>query len=158
MKKVNLWNKLFHAKKLQEEKAKYEKYKLMLNTDFLERLKKCKTLEDLLATHRSMWKAGFRNENLGPCSCGMFRTDSIENLVPSEVYLGGFWGLVTQNIPFWNKYKEETMAGNGFGMDEDTKIYDLLMNQYKSLLCSNLQSIRNEMTEFVDEYSQKIIS
>lgn len=154
MKKNNWWNRIFHKQQVTEELEKYRSYKGMkeLFTELYNSLKECKTLEEMLSIHKRLWNVGYRNDNLGPCSYGMFRTKDIRTMTPDEVYLGNIYGLSTKNIPFWEEYKDETMAGNGFGIDESILMYDLIMNQYRRLLLSNLLSIKNQVINYIDEY------
>jgi hypothetical protein len=115
--KNSTWNRLFHSKELKantERKQKLQKL-IELAPGFIDRIGYVTYREDdidsarvtgvtsllgLLSLHKEVWAAGFQNENLGPDSCGMFRTESIPNMKPEEVYLGNIWGLWTKNIPF----------------------------------------------------------
>lgn len=153
--KNNFLNKIFRRKKLQEFLKKCEEAKQIVNsyTELEQKVKNALTLGGLLAIHKEAWELGFRNANLGPCKWGMFRTEDISTMTPDEVYIGGIYGLVTQNIPFWEKYKDENMSCNGFGIDEDTKIYDLLMDRYKGILSSNFKAIKERAVEFLVEQS-----
>ena len=62
-------------------------------------------------------------------------------MTPDEVYLGGIWGLLTKPIPFWEEHKDEPYGCNGFGIDENISLYAMIVNQYKSLLLSNIKVI-----------------
>lgn len=42
-------------------------------------------------------------------------------MTPEEVFLGDIWGLWTHPITFWETRKDSTMAGNEFGISDDTK-------------------------------------
>lgn len=44
------------------------------------------------------------------------------------------------------------MSGNGFGIDPNIKCYSLIMDQYKSLLRSNIQSIVRKSSDYIKEY------
>lgn len=153
--KNNLWNKIFRRKKLQEFLKKCEESRQIIGfyTELEQKVKNALILSDLLTVHKEAWKLGFRNVNLGPCKWGMFRTEDILTMTPSEVYIGGIYGLVTQNIPFWEKHKDEDMSCNGFGIDENTKIYDLLMDRYRGILSSNFKAIKERAVEFLVEQS-----
>ena len=145
MKKVrnNLWNKIFHSKALKE----YQEWKKIAgsimgwNKQLNEDLKRAKTLQDLIDIHKHAWDIGYQNSNLGPCAWGMFRCNSIPELTLNTLYLGGIWGLWTNTGKFWERQKDETMAGNGFGIDPEKKIYDLIMQQYRQHLRSNINAI-----------------
>ena len=148
MKKIKdtLWNRVFHNKALKEWKIEKKRLEKVLGwyNDIIQELNESKTLEDLLEVHKRAWKIGFRNDNIAPLEWGMFRAKDILQMEPSEVYLGGIWGLCTKNIPFWNEHCNETMAGNGFGIDDDKFIYELIMQQYRNHLRSNFSAIRNQ--------------
>jgi hypothetical protein len=145
MKKVknNLWNRLFHSKALKE----YQEWKKIAdsiigwNKQLNEDLKRAQTLQDLINIHKHAWDIGYQNSNLGPCDWGMFRCESISALTLDNLYLGGIWGLLTQTGTFWEEHRNETMVGNGFGIDPNKKIYDLIMQQYRHLLRSNINYI-----------------
>ena len=155
MKKRNLWNRIFHSEELKKEHEEYEKAKSLVGfgSETLQFIEGAKDLDELLKAHKIAWSRGYRNENLGPCSYGIFRTHTdIESMTADEVYLGDIWGLWTHNIPFWNDHKEETMSGNGFEIPEDTLCYDLIMRQYRNLLRKNIQNIINESREYIRNY------
>lgn len=102
-----------------------------------------KTLQNLIDIHKHAWEIGYRNPNIAPCAWGMFRCNSISELTLDTLYLGDIWGLWTNNGTFWNEHKDETMAGNGFGIDPNKKCYDLIMKQYRQHLRSNINTISN---------------
>ena len=60
------------------------------------------------------------------------------------LYLGDIWGLWSNNGRFWENNKSETMAGNGFGIDPEKKVYDLIMQQYREHLRSNINAISEQ--------------
>ena len=95
---------------------------------------------------------GFKNENTRPCKYGFFRTEDIETMRPDEVYLGDIYGLWTNNIPFWEEHRDETMAGNGFGIPGDTKCYDLILNQYRACLSSAVTYQKRKAENLVNKY------
>lgn len=158
MKKRNIFNLMFHYKELVEQKERYIKCQNLIDCsyDLQVEIDGCKTLVELLHAHKDLWNKGFQNFNLGPCSWGMFRTKSIPEMHPSEVFLGGIWGLSTRNIPFWEAYSDEDMSGNGFGLDPSTKIYDLIMNQYRRLLWLNVEDLTNQAKDYVREYEREV--
>ena len=143
--KDNVFNRIFRTKKLREFNKTLSLHRSIVGwfPQLEQDLKESKTLEDLMNVHKKAWSLGYQNANLGPLPWGMFRTKSIPEMKTSEVYLGGVWGLVTKNIPFWEENKDETMAGNGFGIDDNKKIYDLIMSQYRNHLRSNFVSMKN---------------
>ena len=78
---------------------KQERYEMC--SRFLSRLEKSGNLLELFSLHRQIWDSGLTHRNIGPCEWGMFRTEDISRMVPSEVHLGGIAGLSTLPIPEW---------------------------------------------------------
>ena len=154
MKRNNWWNRFFYSNVLEEQEEKYRKLKKMLAEypSIYDVIINAKNLVALFNIHKVAWNVGFRNKNLAPCEWGMFRTQNIETMKPEEVYIGSIWGLNTHNIPEWEKYSDEIMGPNGFGISRDTKIYDLIVEHYKTVLRSNINAIRSEALEYIDEY------
>ena len=148
MKKVrnNLWNRIFHSKALKE----YQEWKKVAesiigwNKQLNEDLQRAKSLQDLVNIHKHAWEIGYRGSNLGPCPWGMFRCESIPELSLDNLYLGDIWGLWTNTGRFWEQHRNETMAGNGYGIKEDKLVYELIMQQYRRHLRSNLNSIADQ--------------
>lgn len=68
-------------------------------------------------------------------------------MLPNEVYLGNIYGLFTQNIQFWEEHKDDKYDVNEFGISKDTLIYDLIVDQYKNILLSNIKSMLNIASE-----------
>ena len=149
--RTNLWNKLFHPKKLREYKEKRKQARRIIGwlPQMLYDLKDAKNLSELLDVHKDAWSKGFQNSNLSPCEWGMFRTKSIPEMTIDEVFLGNIFGLHTKNIRYWNQHSDATMGTSGWGHDSNTKIYDIIMNQYRSHLKSNFTAIADEATQFL---------
>ena len=147
----NIYNKIFHKKELKKYLDKKEQARKVLEfKDYVfHELKTAHTLMDLILVHKKAWKLGFQNENIGPCPYGMFRADSIESMLPEEVYLGGIYGLNTKNLNYWTDHYQETMAGNGFGIPNDTRIYDIVLEQYRGHLLSNFRAIVEGCSNFI---------
>lgn len=154
MKKNNWWNRYFHKETLEKEQRKYRKLKKLLSVypQYFDDIVNSKSLLQLVDLHKQIWKAGFRNVNLGPCEWGMFRCEDINTMDPSNVYVGNIFGLFTHSIPEWEKFRDEIMGPNGFGIPRDTKIYDLLLDHYKCVLKSNMNAIRSAALEYTSEY------
>ena len=131
--KKNLWNKLFHSKELKKEESMAFIRPLLISD-----IKNSKSLKDVFELHKKAWERGFRNENIGPCPYGMFRTSDILTMTPEQVYLGGIYGLFTLPLPKWEENKDEVYGVNGFRVDPKTTIYDIVLTQYKNHLISNL--------------------
>jgi len=115
----------------------------------LNSLSKCKTLTNILEVHKKAWRDGVRHANIGPCSYGMYRTEDIGNMSPSEVYLGGIYGLSTKNISFWESQGyDEPYGANGFGIDPEIKLLPcIIVPQYKGQLESNFKAIKSRCEE-----------
>lgn len=141
--KNNLWNRTFHSKALKE----YQEWKKVAeaimgwNKQLNEDLKRATTLQDLIDIHKHAWQIGYQSSNLAPCAWGMFRCKLIPELTLDNLYLGDIWGLWTNPGRFWEEHKDETMSGNGFGIDPNKKCYDLIMQQYRQHLRSNINAI-----------------
>ena len=146
MRKNNTWNRLFHKAEVQEnikQMSIYTKQRLE-GQKFLDAIESCKSFLNLRNIHKDAWGTGFQNENIGSCPYGIFRTLDIPSMTPDQVYLGGIWGLFTHPISFWEAHKEDKYGYNGFGIDEDTSLYEIILNQYKRLLSSNIRSMFNK--------------
>ena len=65
-------------------------------------------------------------------------------MTPDQIYLGGIWGLFTHSIPFWEEDKEDKYGCNGFGIDENLSLYEMIVDQYRKLLTSVLCSTKQE--------------
>lgn len=157
MRKNNWFNRTFHSKEVEANQAEATKQTALYarRYEVLKDIEAATTLEQLLALHQKVWSEGYQNANIGPCSYGMFRTENIETMRPEEVYLGGIWGLVTKSIPFWEARKEDDYGSNGFGIDPETKLYDIIMRQYRNHLKSNIISITADAKLLIDEYRSK---
>ena len=131
--KNNKWNRIFHKNIVKKCQVQANIYltQCLEGQNFLEAIDKAETLGQLLNFHKDAWGSGFQCENLAPCPWGIFRTKSIENMVPEEVYLGNISGLNTHAIPYWEEHKEEKY--NDF-----KTVYDIVLSQYKQLLKSNI--------------------
>ena len=143
MKKNNFWNRLFFGSKIRDNKREMSLYTKQYNEGqrIIDALNKSNNLSTLMNIHKDAWQSGFQNKNLGPSYFGIFRTSDIPTMTPDQVYLGGIWGLVTKPIPYWEEHKDESYGCNGFGIDENNSLYEMIVNQYKSLLLSNIKVI-----------------
>lgn len=149
--KNNLFNRIFKSSEIAKIKKNLHdaKARASYHDTFIESLSKCRTLEGLMQIHKSAWQYGLQNANLAPCSCGIFRTKSIETMVPQEVFLGGIWGLYTMPLSAWKK--DEKYGCNGYGIDPNTNIYDIVFKQYHDLLESNWDAIYSEALEYISD-------
>lgn len=131
--KNNKWNRIFHRNTIKSCRKKANIYltQCLEGQNFIEAIDKAETLGQLLNLHKDAWGSGFQCNNLAPCPWGIFRTKSIENMTPGEVYLGNISGLYTHAIPYWEKHKEEKY-------DDSKTVYDIVFTQYKQILLSNI--------------------
>ena len=138
-------------RRLRTEKYNYLNLRKTVAHEALQKLQSLKSSVDLMALlnlHRSLCHPLElnSNKNLGPCSWGMFRTKDISKMDPSEVMLGDIYGIWTQPLSFWLTCKD-TMAGNGWGIDEDIPIKKIIFDQYWNHLRSNLRAIEVKATQ-----------
>lgn len=154
MKKNNWFNRTLHSKEVEANQAEATKQTALYarRDEILEQIRSATTLEQLLNLHKKIWKEGYQNENIGPCCYGIFRTESIETMKPEDVYLGGIYGLITRNIPFWEARKEDEYGANGFGITPETKLYDLIVKQYRRHLVNNIHAIAEQARQMTEEY------
>lgn len=158
MRTNNLFNRIFHKKELAELKKQALIYKKQLEhgVQIIAAIHKCDSLTKLVELHKLAWANEFKNENLAPQRYGMIRSNSIEDLTPKDVFLGGIWGLNTRPIPFWEEYKGHKYGCNGFGLDPNTDLYTLILNQYKNLIVSNVQTLYIDAVKEYPNYKQYV--
>lgn len=154
MRTNNLFNKIFHKKELAELKKQALIYKKQLEygVQIIAAIHKCDSLTKLVELHKLAWANEFKNKNLAPQRYGMIRSNSIEELTPNQVFLGGIWGLNTYPIPFWEEYKGHKYGCNE--LDPNTDLYTLILNQYKGLIVSNVQSLYAKAKNEYSKYKQ----
>lgn len=152
--KDNWFNRIFHSKKVAANQAEATRLTALYarRNEILKEISHADTLEGLLRLHKKAWKQGYQNANIGPCSYGMFRTENIETMKPEEVFLGNIYGLFTKNIPFWEARKEDNYGVNGFGIKPETKLYNIIVEQYRKHLISNIRSIVMNAKDMIDKY------
>jgi len=154
--KNNSWNRFFHKKNLKETSLKMRSLKRIIEVapSFRERIgdividkvgrsttvSGATSLLELLKIHKEMWANGIRNEYLCPDQFDMFRTESIPDMTPQEVYLGDIWGLSTKPIPFWEESKNEGKTGGGFEIYDHLSVYEIILRQYKYRLRGGLNA------------------
>ena len=151
-----MWNRIFHNKEIKKNIAECNKFLTWNNQgqQFLDAIGKAISLYRVLDIHRDAWGTGFQNENIGPCAYGMFRTKDISKMTAEEVYLGDIWGLCTYNLPFWEKHKDDKYGYNGFDIDENTSLYELILNQYKNILTLNIKAMMQQAKAELHLYAQ----
>lgn len=157
MKKNNLWNRIFFKEEVRKNKEDAE-LQLTLSKNasrIINTIVKCDSLYKLMDIHKEAWIIGFQNVNLGPDKYGMFRTKSIPTMQPSELFLGGIWGLFTHAIPFWEERKSQPYGCNGFNMDPEISLYGIVLDQYKRLLISNIEDIWNKAERLLVVHKKK---
>lgn len=141
MRKNNRWNRVFHKAEVQENMKQMDIYtkQCLEGQRFLDKIESANDLVTLMNLHKDAWGTGFQNENIGPCPYGIFRTLDILTMNPDQIYLGGIYGIITKPITFWENHKEDKYGCNGFGIDKDLSLYEMVVNQYKGLLKSNIR-------------------
>ena len=146
MRKNNAWNRLFHKAEVQKNVKQMSIYtkQCLEGQRFLDKIEGPNTLITLMNIHKDAWGTGFQNENIGPCPYGVFRTLDIPSMTPDQIYLGGIWGLVTKPVSFWEERKEDKYGCNGFGIDENLNLYEMIVDQYRKLLSSNIRAMFNK--------------
>lgn len=156
--KNNVWNRIFHHKKLEVQEDKYlESQKLIgLGPETLQFIKLAQDLNELLEAHKKAWDRGYRNSNLGPCEWGIFRTKDISTMSANEVFLGNVFGLWTFNIPYWNEHSEDVMGVNSCGIPKDVKCYSFIVQQYRLLLKRNVEAIIRESKEYCTKFDKEV--
>lgn len=156
MRRNNTWNRLFHKAEVKENQKQHDIYlkQCLEGQRILDALEDCKSLITLVSIHKDAWGTGFQNENLGPCPHGYIRTTDIPTMTPDQIYLGNRWGLTTHNIPFWEEHKGEKYGANGFGLDPELDLYEMILNQYKGFLTSNIRSMFNKARVHYPEYKR----
>lgn len=138
---LTTWNKIFKFRQLASQRAR--DLELIKNAPkVIKKINNCKSLMELFECHKWLWNLGYQNENIGPCPYGMFRTNDIRTMRPSEVFLGDIYGLHTKNIPDWLPYLEEEWG-------EGISIGELLMEQYQNHLISNVNAIEQHLRKYV---------
>ncbi len=153
----NLFNSVFRKKQIREQRKKYEQVCKTLSKadEFDKALERCDSLLKMLAIHKDMWGSGFRNKNIGPDDCGMFRTKDILSMGPGEVFLGDIYGLWTFPIPEWENQKNAIYGANGFGINPGTTTYELILGQYRRHLQSNLRAIVGPEKEWLEDWNSQ---
>ena len=156
--KDNLFNRSFRKSQLEEQRTKYQKVSQEVEKadSFLRAVAKCDSLIQMVAIHKDIWGSGFRNKNIGPDEYGMFRTKDIPTMKPEEVFLGNIFGLWTFAIPEWENNRNALYGANGFGINPGTRTYDLVLNQYRNLLQSNLMAIIKPEKDWLEEYKKYV--
>lgn len=142
--KHSLWNRIFHRKALKKQRTLYWRTKALVSNylKIKEEIENSIDLLQLLAAHKKAWVYGFRNDNLGPCEFGMFRTESIPDMTSNEVYLGNINGLWTFTLREWQ---------NKRGSED----YNVIVFQYKNHLLSNVINIAQTAKDYVYQYEMQ---
>lgn len=139
--KNNLYNRIFHKSTVRENKAFAAKCisRFTSAPELVNKIENCTSLTQLVELHKAAFSKGFDSKNLDIDPFGMFRAKSIESMQPGDVYLGGRYGINTQNILFWECCKGEEIGYNGFGINPKSSLYNIMLNQYKDFLLQNIK-------------------
>ena len=151
--KENLFNRIFRRKKLQQQRdEKIRLERIIEKIDIYKpKVQECQNLFDMLKLHKDIWNDGIRNVYLGPNRYGFFRCKDIAEMSPEEVYLGNIYGLWTKTIPEWEEVKDHKFGVNLYGIEADTTIYQLILYQYRFVLTSNMQLIKQQAVDRLKE-------
>lgn len=152
--KENLFNRIFHNRQLCEQRQKVWEARMIICGfhSFEHAITECDELTGMMSIHKDMWGSGYQNRNIAPDPCGMFRTVDIAEMRPDEVFLGDIYGLWTHNITEWERHREEPFGANAYGIDPEKKTYQIILEQYRSHLLSNLRNIRDEAKEYLNRF------
>ena len=151
----NLFNRIFRKEKLLKQRKEYERVckRLQKADEFKKVLERCDSLLKMVAIHKDMWNSGFQNKNIGPYEYGYFRTKSIPDMKPDDVYLGDIYGLFTFPIPEWENNRNALYGANGFGINPGTRTYDLILQQYRQHLKSNLLAMVSREKQWLEDWN-----
>lgn len=138
--KDNFINRLFKASKVNKciNDIAVNQHVQDVFEQYLIKLDGCITLEEVMLVHKKMWRDGLNTPDIGPNPYGMYRTSDINTMTIKEVYLGGIWGLFTNNIEFFNNHDDEIYGCNGYGIDPSIRIYTIVRDQYIRHLKANI--------------------
>lgn len=89
-------------------------------------------LMEIMTVHKMIWNDGLRHPGFGPDRYGYFRTDDIDRMQPSDVYLGGVDGIWTNNIPAFEDIR-----------NSEPDVYRRICRQYSGQLSSNVKHLRD---------------
>lgn len=153
VRKNNFINRIFYSSEINKNYVDYYKQKDLVENHkkVLQKVLNAANFEQLIIAHKYAYEKGY-HENLGPDKYGMFRTSEIESMVPSEVFLGGIYGLYTKEIPFWEEHGSEKLGTNGWGINPERSLYDIVFEQYRLHLLRNIHWIAALATAQVQEY------
>lgn len=153
----SLFNRLFHHRTISSNIKKLEDIKSTLwNHPYLiEALNECTTLTELLNIHKQAYAAGYNNKNLSPNKFRMFRTTSISDMKPSEVFLGNIYGIWTNTLEFFESLPHQNKTH--FERTEIFPIdsYSLVFNQYYLHLLSNIEAMYESYQKILEEFKSK---
>lgn len=98
---------------------------------YINRINEAETLLEMYFIHINMWRMGLRHENFSPFRYGIFRTEDISKMSPSDVYLGNSYTGCLKNIPEWltESYEDQLYA----------------LEQYRRVLGTSLFEMRKEI-------------
>ena len=157
--KENFWNKLVKGAAIEQQRKMYNHNKGLIEKSeaYLKRLTDCQSLLGLLEIHKELWIDGYRNKNLGPDPYGMFRTNYIPNMTPDEVYpLGNIFGLRAFSLSKWEEDHKTLFGENMYGIPADTTNYEVVLNQYRELLVTNVINLVSFSEKYISEYHKFI--
>jgi len=153
--KDNLFNRIFRGKRLQEQQRKFIATSLYLEkaTGFERAIVNCDSLLKMLSIHKDMWGSGFKDNSIGPDHDGMFRCEDIPSMKPEEVFLGNIYDLWTLPIPEWESQRNALIGENSFLINPGTTVYQIILDQYRGVLLSNLRYMTREKRRWLEAYN-----
>lgn len=152
--KNNLFNRLFHPHQISNNIKKLEDIRgtLWNHKYLIEALNEAETLTELLDIHKRAYAAGYNNQNLSPDPFGMFRTTSISDMKPSEVFLGNIYGLWTNTLEFFESLEHRNRTYFERYEESYTDSYSLVFNQYYHRLFSNIEAMYKSYIKILGKF------
>lgn len=152
----SLWNIVFRIRQWKERLKEKRRLQHIVDMadDYIDALRDCGDLRKLLDIHKDIWGNGLQNDNIGPNPYGMFRTKDIKEMKAEEVFLGDIYGLWTFTIPEWEKERNQKFGSNGWMIDPNITMYELVAKQYRNHLLSNVKAIKKEAEASLKKYTK----
>lgn len=133
------WNRLFHPRIVKKNKDRAHQLRMLTNYDYMfttyDMISHATSLYTLLDLHKSMWRSGYRNQQLGPSPHGIFRCQNILTMYPNQIFLGGVNDTPIHSMFWFVDHRH------------NTEMYNAVLYQYKHILLKNLQQIYREYKE-----------
>lgn len=145
------WNRLFHPQQIKRNKARAHFLRQFLEPTLhqqsLENIQNASSLMVLFHLHKSLWRAGYRNDFIGPSKYGLFRCKRIEMMTPNDVFLGAhptIFGCLPHTILYYEDHKY------------NTELYNQVMYEYKQCLILNINEIYKDYVKELKELENNL--